>query len=75
MGNHLVLALARLEIQIRDIHFLQAKGTLFCFLFEVNVRLVKFGWSWTGFFKRRANLFIAPVRVLYACEDGGLCLK
>jgi hypothetical protein len=38
MGNYLVLALARLEVQIRDIHFLQAKGTLFCFLFEVDVR-------------------------------------
>jgi hypothetical protein len=47
MGNHLVLALARLEVQIRDIHFLQAKGTLFRFLFEVDVRLVERGWSWT----------------------------
>ena len=47
VGNHLVLALARLEVQIRDIHFLQAKGTFFRFLFEVDVGLVKRGWSWT----------------------------
>lgn len=32
--NHLILALARLEVQIRDIHFLEAKGTLLRFLFE-----------------------------------------
>jgi hypothetical protein len=31
-GGYLVLALARLEVQIRDIHLLEAKGTLFRFL-------------------------------------------
>jgi hypothetical protein len=34
--NHLVLALAWLEVQIRDIHFLEAKGALLRFLFKIQ---------------------------------------
>ena len=34
--NYLVLALAGLEVQIRDIHFLEAKGTLLRFLFRTQ---------------------------------------
>jgi hypothetical protein len=48
---NLVLALAWLEVEIRNIHLLEAERTLLRFL------------------------FIAPVRVLYACKDGGFCLK
>jgi hypothetical protein len=71
-STHLVLALARLEVQIRDIHLLETERTFLRFLHrtkDTDMRLIKGGHVF------RPNLFVAPVRVLNACEDGRLCLK
>jgi hypothetical protein len=35
-NTHLVLALARLEVEIRNIHLLEAERTLFRFLYRVE---------------------------------------